>query len=203
MTKKKSHRSEMNSLDKKASQLMLSTQSIISRIQIEIETHRNDHVFGLAVGGASDQNIQAIASVRLEEWFGGGKLNRGLVLDRAIAAKLALSPDEPVSVVYISELVATPNERQKGVGAELVYGIVTWAKGMGREVMIDPANAQLEAYYGSLGFQKLEALGSNMMVYRGSQEVETPSRGLFLDLLQHEADPMERVFGDIQSMSTA
>lgn len=143
-----------------------------------------DYVIGLAFGEASEENIQALASVSLR-WVDDehGELNEIARQQGLAAPGLVPLYNLRVPVVYINDLVASPNERQKGAGAELVHALVPWAKAMGRLVTLTPLSADLGEYYERLGFQKIAAFAFGGMVYVGHQEEHTTSAGLLLDML--------------------
>lgn len=169
------------------------------------------HVLGLAVQGdrswkelrssfihdeGSADSIKAIASVYLESVEDDSGEIVGLLPEfwsEGIAGAQTAFGDE-LPVLSIADLVGTPE-----AGAELIYGIVAWAKEMGRAVMITPDSKELETYYRGLGFLRGVHNGvlSDIMVYHGSeddlqnedlagpfpfmQSEDTPSEGLLLD----------------------
>lgn len=172
-------REAWKSQDGKVQKLMHSTQMIIEMIQNDMEVNSAGRVLGIAFGEASDDNIQALASVSLrwehDQYGSLSKIAReqGLKLPNLLA----------VPVVYIDGLVTTPNEKQKGAGGHLINCITSWAKDKRRLVTLTPANQQLKEYYQSLGCKLIDRF-SDMMVCGANQEQGAPSEGILFDLGQ-------------------
>jgi len=167
---------QMQSVDRrdaKGELLMSARLMIIKNLLATIKRKRRygHHIIGVAFGEASEENIQALASVQLlSENDEQGELR---------------------PMVYIQELVSTPNEEQKGAGRALVHGIILWAKETERLALIRPLNDKLQEYYKSLGFQPIDGgldgfpnngLDPGIMVYRGNLDEDRPTGGLLLDL---------------------
>jgi len=162
---------QMQSVDRrdaKGEMLMSARLMIIKNMLVTIKRERRNghHILGVAFGEASEDNIQALASVQLlSENDEQGELR---------------------PMVYIREIVSTPNEEQKGAGRALVHGIILWAEEMGRLALIRPLNDQVQEHYESLGFQSidggLDGFYQGIMAYRGDLEEDTPSGWLLLDL---------------------
>lgn len=189
--------------------LMAQKLLTIKTIQTQVAHKISDqHVLGLAVPDlVSQDNIKIVASVFLESW-NRGMMNDDYGDHMQGTAPILHSENiAEVPIVFISALVASPKaqpdeivrshseqissqissltgsrSRTEQEKTELVHGIVRWAKEMGRLVTVRPASKELEEYYESLGFQRInEFTGS--MVYSGKQaEHKVTSRGLLLDL---------------------
>lgn len=163
--------------DAQAASLMHDAYVIISNIRdgmdLKLTTMlgAEEHMLGLAFREASEDSIQAIASVSLE----------------AISSKLVAPhdlPDRRLPVVDIKYIVGTPNSRQKGTGRELVNSIIDWANEMGRWVTITPSSDKMAEYCASIGFQRIDPEGVDFtMVYNGIQTEDKGSRGFLLDLV--------------------
>lgn len=161
----------LESLDVEGEIMERQTLMSIRTIQSQIEFENVDHVLGLALFPRGKfltrDNVQALASVSLEPWpYVNGRIRQEQGAD--------------VSVVHISELVASPAYPLQVWGVEIVHGIVAWANEMGKLVTIMPANKILEEYYKSLGFRRIDE-NAFTMVYRGKPEQDPPRRGLLVD----------------------
>lgn len=180
--------------DLKGATKMFSDQILLNMIHEDIEMNVLDHhVLGWAVGEASDDNIQAIASVRwVSEGDDDGTLHN-IAKEQGLVAPLPLPttgmgslPYQRRPVVYIEAFVTKPTEEQKGMEGDLINGIIDWAAEQGRLVVVAPdkTSRTLQEYYYSLGFRFLnDGPGSTIMVYRGNR-IESPisTRGFLLDL---------------------
>jgi len=184
---------DINNMDEIDLDDSIMTWMSIQTIQHEIMINGPEQkILGLAFGEPSEDNIQALASVVLEVWsddYTDGKLG-WVAQEQGYRHKMWVAQDgggmaamsaEPVPVVFISELVATPNGRQEGARGELVHGIIAWAEEMGRVVTIIPATEELQEYYTNLGFQLVDP-AALIMVYRGKLERDRHSEGRMLDL---------------------
>jgi len=170
--------------DVKCEKLMRSTLSMIDMIQADLDVGVRMQIFGVAFGKASEDNIQALAGVttRLESDENGKLLE--LAKEQGFAQPSPVY-DGRLPAMHINEIVATPNEKQKGAGRALLNGIIAWAKEKCLLVTIAPVNEKLEGYYQSLGFEHVDMFTS-MMVYSGRQKVHEQNAAtdaILLDLL--------------------
>lgn len=178
-------------------------QMNMKRIQKDIAMDMIDHhVLGFTFGAATEDNIQAIASVGLQSETSGSI--RSLAKEQGLFSKqfpgtfapFRQKPDSnpfakqraqvpsEVPVVFIDALVTTPREGRHNtylLEGHLVHRIIEWAKKMGRMVEVSPATEQLEEFYYSLGFRHVAGSPSAMMVYRGSHMEDASRPGLLLD----------------------
>jgi hypothetical protein len=141
---------------------------------------RDDHhVLGLAFGKASEENIQAVASVALQsEWYGNGNL-KSLLKEQGLPEPRG----SQVPVAFIDTLVSSPKMSGDSYAVEgaLVHRIIDWAWKQGMLVEVSPSNDEVAEFYGSLGFEPLDVAGSMQMVYRGSHDEAALGEGRLLD----------------------
>jgi len=152
--------------------------NVLQDIEASQGLRDDHHVLGLAFGKASEENIQAVASVALQsEWYGNGNL-KNLLKEQGLREPRG----SQVAVAFIDTLVSSPkNLDSYAVEGALVQRIIDWAWKQGMLVEVSPPNDEVAEFYASLGFEPLDVAGSMQMVYRGSHDEAALGEGRLLD----------------------
>lgn len=157
-------------------QVMRDTVAILELMKDDREAGVSDHLFGLAFGTASPEDIQALACVM----FAKQDDPSGELADLALQEGFTLNEAAgvPILVVEVTMFVAKPAAR-RGVGRELMNKIIDWAKLRGKLLALEPANEELRTYYKSLGFVEI---ANRRLVHFGVRKAEPPSQGLVFEV---------------------